>query len=128
MAGAVRLGLSVAGTLPVSAGLLLLGGSAVAVASIAAMTQLQEGAPATSRGAVLGAVSSLLAGAAPLGLGLATATLPALGLSGVLQGTGVVLLLLGLGRYYVEDGRAMYGVLVCGERTSFWTCLFWASA
>jgi len=97
VAGAVRLGLSVAGTLPVSAGLLLLGGSAVAVASIAAMTQLQEGAPATSRGAVLGAVSSLLAGAAPLGLGLATATLPALGLSGVLQGTGVVLLLLGLG-------------------------------
>jgi len=97
--GLAGLGLAVlvAGTLPVSAGLLLLGGSAVAVASIAAMTQLQEGAPATSRGAVLGAVSSLLAGAAPLGLGLATATLPALGLSGVLQGTGVVLLLLGLG-------------------------------
>lgn len=97
VAGAVRLGLSVAPTLPVSAGLLLLGGAAVAVASIAAMTQLQEGAPATSRGALLGAVSSLLAGATPLGLGLATAALPTLGLPGILQGTGMVLLLLGLG-------------------------------
>lgn len=94
VAGLIRLGLGNSATLATDMTLLIIGGAAVAMASIAAMTQLQEKAPAEARGTLLGAASTLMAGATPLGLGLATLLLPVIGLVGVLQATGLALVLL----------------------------------
>lgn len=95
MAGTVRFGLSASHSLGLSAALLVLNGAAVAVAGIAAVTLLQTSVGEGERGRALGLASSLIALAAPLGLGFSTALLPLLHMTGMLQFTGAVLLALG---------------------------------
>ena len=90
--GAAIAALALLPSLPVMAGALALGGLIAGPNGPLVATVLQERTPAALRGRVFGATTAIGFAAAPLGVLLAGALIPAIGVRGVLAGSAVIFL------------------------------------